>query len=59
MTATIDRELIKAGLDWLHDCFDNEDGELDGLSDREVRAGVDRHYEGGWEQFLRDGFYEA
>lgn len=40
---------------WIADC-DWADDDLDpwGLSDEEVRAGVGRHYVGGWAGFVAD-----
>ena len=50
-----DAELNAAARDWVTDCTWREDPEdLDDLTDEEVRRGVNRHYEGGWQQFVQD-----
>lgn len=38
---------------WIRDCSWLDRAEdLEDLTDEEVRRGIDRHYEGGWIQFL-------
>ena len=38
---------------WIRDCsWLDEAEDLEGLTDKEVTRGIDRHYEGGWTQFL-------
>jgi hypothetical protein len=38
---------------WIRDCsWLDEAEDLEDLTDEEVRRGIDRHYEGGWIQFL-------
>jgi hypothetical protein len=38
---------------WIHDCsWLDESEDLEDLTDEEVRRGIDRHYDGGWIQFL-------
>lgn len=42
--------------DWIKDCIwqDLETEDVDNLSPLVVVRGVERHYDGGWEQFLID-----
>jgi hypothetical protein len=43
---------------WVADCTWNEDpDDLEDLSDDQIRKGVNRHYVGGWDQFVEDGNY--
>jgi hypothetical protein len=53
-------ELLAAARDWLADCSwrDLEAEEIADLPDAAVVGGVARHYEGGWEQFVRDSGLE-
>ena len=44
--------LYREARDWIADCWDDVD--VASLSDAEIRAGVQRHYEGGWAAFARD-----
>jgi hypothetical protein len=38
---------------WIRDCSWLDKAEdLEDLTDEEVRRGIDRHYDGGWTQFL-------
>lgn len=38
---------------WIRDCnWLDEDEDLEDLTDAEVRRGIERHYDGGWIQFL-------
>jgi hypothetical protein len=38
---------------WIRDCsWRDETEDLEDLTDEEVRRGIDRHYEGGWTQFI-------
>ena len=47
--------LMREARAWVADCEWGEDAEtLAALSDAAVRAGVARHYAGGWEAFARD-----
>lgn len=41
-----------AARSWLEDVFDDCPADL---SDREAYDAINRHYEGGWAQFVRDG----
>jgi len=52
--------LLAEARDWIADCAwrNLEPEDVAGLSDAQVRAGVERHYEGGWEQFALDCGYE-
>jgi hypothetical protein len=51
------QEVTKAQMNeariWIRDCSWLDVAEdLEDLTDEEVRRGIDRHYEGGWTQFL-------
>ena len=46
-------DLITEARDWIDDAFSDVDAYA--LTDAEVRRGVERHYEGGWSQFVSDG----
>jgi hypothetical protein len=51
------QEVIKARINeaqaWIRDCnWLDEAEDLEDLTDEEVMQGIDRHYEGGWIQFL-------
>jgi hypothetical protein len=51
------KEVTKAQMNeaqaWIRDCSWLEEAEdLEDLTDEEVRRGIDRHYEGGWIQFI-------
>jgi hypothetical protein len=44
---------IKEAKAWICDCsWLDEAEDLKDLTDEEVRRGIDRHYEGGWTQFI-------
>ena len=45
--------LLTQARGWIADCFEAADVDPDSLADQSVRAGVDRHYEGGWTEFRR------
>lgn len=49
-------ELIKAAKEWIKDCQwgDLDSDDVDELSDVEVENGVNRHYDGGIKQFIKD-----
>ena len=44
-------QAIQEGRDWLSDCFDDLPQDL---SDVEILAGVDRHYDGKWQAFIEE-----
>jgi hypothetical protein len=51
------QEVTKAQINeariWIRDCsWLDEAEDLEDLTDEEVRRGIDRHYEGGWGEFL-------
>lgn len=50
------RDLIKAAREWIADCYwtDLDPDDVADLNDDEVQHGVSLHYDGGWEQFVRD-----
>ena len=39
---------------WIADCQWADDIDADSLTPRQVYAGIERHYDGGWTQFIRD-----
>jgi hypothetical protein len=47
----IEAYLLHQARGWIADCSDDVD--VAELTEHEVRAGVDRHYEGGWKAFRR------
>lgn len=47
------RDLISEARDWIADAFSDVDASE--LSDTDVYFGVQRHYDGGWAQFVADG----
>ena len=42
---------------WISECVwaDVDGPDIPRLSDRQVYAGINRHYAGGWAQFVSDG----
>ena len=46
-------DLINEARNWIADAFSDVD--VEDLTDAEVCRGVQRHYCGGWAQFVRDG----
>lgn len=54
------REIINAARNWTYDSIWKEDeDELRSYSDFRILRGVNRHYSGGLEQFLKDGGYNG
>lgn len=55
-TSLFKPEIIKDMRDWLKDCYEDEydQEEIDSCSERQIIAAVDREYDGGLMQFLRD-----
>ena len=52
MEALTKAQVIEARA-WIRDCSWLDQAEdLEDLTDKEVRRGIDRHYDGGWTQFL-------
>lgn len=50
-----DAVLVKEARSWAEDCSWVEDSEeIKDMSDYRIVRGVDRHYDGGWEQFKKD-----
>jgi hypothetical protein len=41
--------------DWLKDIFPNQEEEIDEASAQEIAREIKRNYDGGIEQFIRDG----
>lgn len=52
-----DSALIEQARTWVKDCLwaDIEEEDVDELPAEVVRRGVERHYAGGWAQFVEDG----
>lgn len=52
------REAVSDARAWLLDCFEDEEDQEDIRSLNAIRIvqSVETHYEGGYRQFLRDGF---
>jgi hypothetical protein len=51
-------EVMQDARNWVSDCTWREDPEdLESLSDEQVRRGINKHYAGGWDQFVEDGNY--
>jgi hypothetical protein len=45
---------------WIRDCSWRDEAEdLEDLTDEEVMQGIDRHYEGGWTQFIANCQFTA
>jgi hypothetical protein len=53
--STPDRDSIAEARAQLAECEWGDAPDVGSLTAEEVRFGVERHYEGGWQQFLRDG----
>lgn len=49
-----ERALLVEARGWISDCEWGDDVDPDDLDDDEVRAGVERHYDGGWDAFVAD-----
>lgn len=48
-------DLIREAREWVAECSWKEDPEeIEEYSDAEIKRGVNRHYEGGWCQFVFD-----
>jgi hypothetical protein len=50
-------DLIDEAREWVKDCSwadIEEEEDVDDMSDDEIRAGVNRYYAGGWDQFVAD-----
>jgi hypothetical protein len=41
----------EAARDWLLDCFPDDEDTIKALTDAQTEAAVERHYEGGWDEF--------
>lgn len=48
-------EMIEAAREWISDCqWDNlDEDDIRELSPVEIISGVDKHYDGGWADFIR------
>jgi hypothetical protein len=54
MKELIKNQIIEARM-WISDCsWCDELEDLENLTDDEVMRGIERHYDGGWIQFLED-----
>jgi len=47
-------QIIKDARDWVEDCQWNDQEEIGSYGDFQILKGVDRHYDGGLSQFLKD-----
>lgn len=54
MDAKQEHQSIREARGWIADCTWAEELDVEELTDLEVIKGVDKHYDGGWEAFLRD-----
>ena len=52
------REAVRDARDWLLDCFSDEEDqdEIRLLNAVRIVQSIETHYQGGYTQFLRDGF---
>ena len=48
------RQAIADGREWLCECFPSQEEEICGATDGEIRSEIERHYDGGFQGFLRD-----
>jgi hypothetical protein len=48
-------DLLAEARAWINDCQWDDLASAGSLTDGQVVAGVDRHYVGGWAQFVKDG----
>ena len=46
---------IAAARDWLLDCFPNDEDDILEASDRNIVRETQRHFGGGWDQFVASG----
>jgi hypothetical protein len=44
-------DIYDAAIDWLLDCFPDDEDEILALVDEDLQRAVERHYEGGWAAF--------
>ena len=57
ITITADAETLEQARIWVSECLwrDIDGADIPRLSDKRVHAGINRHYAGGWAQFVKDG----
>ena len=57
ITITADAPTLEQARVWISECVwaDVDGPDIPRLSDRQVYAGINRHYAGGWAQFVKDG----
>ena len=57
ITITADAPTLEQARVWVSECVwaDVDGPDIPRLSDRQVYAGINRHYAGGWAQFVSDG----
>jgi len=48
-------QLIAEARGWIADCTWADDVNVKALSTEQVKRGIQRHYDGGWAQFVKDG----
>ena len=46
--------LISEARSWLADCGWADEPDFAAMTDEQIRRGVQRHYDGGWAQFVSD-----
>jgi hypothetical protein len=55
MSELIEQQLIIEARSWIRDCsWRDRLEELENLTDEEVIRGINRHYDGGWIQFIEN-----
>lgn len=55
---SIPPEVIREARDWVEDCqWREEPGVIEEYPDDMIARGVNRWYDGGWSQFVRDSHY--
>jgi len=47
-------EIMKAARGWVEDCQWNDQEDIASYNDFQILRGIERHYDGGLDQFLRD-----
>jgi hypothetical protein len=57
ITITADAETLEQARVWVSECVwgDLEPEDTASLSDAQIHTGINRHYAGGWAQFVKDG----
>lgn len=50
----IEDEVAELMIDWLKECYPEDEGDIEELSTNELCSCINRYYDGGVEQFMRD-----